>query len=72
MQTQSPFLKDHEVAERYRISRPTVWRWASADKLPKPVKLAEGATRWRLADLQSWEAIHFSPISSLIDVSEEK
>jgi len=51
MQNCSPFLRDNDVAERYRISRPTIWRWVKMGKFPKPVKIAEGATRWRLADL---------------------
>ena len=50
------YLRDREVAERYGISRQTVWRWAALGKLPKPVKFSDGATRWRLSDLVAHEA----------------
>ncbi|WP_417743780.1 helix-turn-helix transcriptional regulator [Salipiger sp.] len=50
------FLKDSEVAERYSISRPTVWRWAkSRPGFPQPIPLAEGTTRWAIADLEAFE-----------------
>jgi predicted DNA-binding transcriptional regulator AlpA len=50
------FLSDRDVAARYRVSRPTVWRWAGNGNLPPPVKLSQGATRWRLEDLLAFEA----------------
>lgn len=48
------FLTDLEVASRYSISRPTIWRWAKAGKFPKPKKL-NGSARWKLEDLEVWE-----------------
>ena len=50
------FLNDREVAERYSVSRPTVWRWVSEGHLPKPVKVGPGSTRWRIADLDAHDA----------------
>lgn len=58
MQNLTPFLRDTEIASRYSISRPTVWRWVKQGKFPKPVKLGGGSTRWRLIDLQAWEQNH--------------
>ena len=55
-----PYLKDTEVANRYRISRPTIWRWVKNGTFPKPVRLGEGSTRWRLADLEKWEQVRKS------------
>lgn len=49
------YLSDKVVAERYQTSRATVWRWARESKLPPPIKLATGTTRWNLADLIAWE-----------------
>lgn len=50
------YLTDNEAAERYHVSRPTIWRWLRTDpQFPKPLKLSPGATRWRLADLERWE-----------------
>jgi len=55
MQTQTSFLRDIEIAIRYQVSRPTVWRWVKQGKFPKPIKLCGGSTRWRLIDLEAWE-----------------
>lgn len=50
------YLSDKSVAERYDTSRNTIWRWVREAKLPKPIKLSDGTTRWKLSDLQCWEA----------------
>lgn len=50
----SQFFTDKNVAARYQVSRPTIWRWLKEGQFPKPVKLA-GSTRWRLSDLEKWE-----------------
>lgn len=44
-----------EVSMRYKVSRATIWRWAKEGRLPQPVKLAPGTTRWRAEDLQAFE-----------------
>ena len=49
------FLTDRTLAERYQVSRSTIWRWLKdTPNFPHPVKLA-GSTRWRLSDLEKWE-----------------
>jgi len=54
---QSIFLQDKHVADRYGIGRVSVWRWLKTDPtFPKPFKLSPGCVRWRLADLEVWEA----------------
>lgn len=51
------FLPVKMVAERYGVSIETVWRWSRADKgFPRPISLSPGCTRWRLSDLENWEA----------------
>jgi prophage regulatory protein len=55
MQNITSFLRDTEIAIRYSISRPTVWRWVKQGKFPKPIKLGGGSTRWSTLDLQEWE-----------------
>ncbi|CAM5225521.1 helix-turn-helix transcriptional regulator [Alishewanella longhuensis] len=50
------FLSDKLLAERFSVSRATIWRWTALKKLPQPVKLAAGTTRWRLADIEQFEA----------------
>ena len=52
------FLTDVAVAERYRVSRQTVWRWAKQmAEFPAPVNLSPGTSRWRLSDLLHFETL---------------
>lgn len=50
------YLRDTDVAQRYGVSRQTVWRWTAKGTLPEPSKLSEGVTRWRMSDLAAHEA----------------
>jgi len=50
------FLSVKQVAARYGICRTTIWRWTRDRGFPAPVRLSPGATRWRLSDVQAWEA----------------
>jgi prophage regulatory protein len=50
------YLSDKSVAERYDTSRNTIWRWVRENRFPAPIKLSNGTSRWKLSDLQSWEA----------------
>ncbi len=50
------FLRDTDLANRYGISRNTVWRWQRERMdVPRPVRLSPGCTRWKLSDLVAWE-----------------
>lgn len=49
------YLTDRQLAKRYGTSRELPWRWASQGKFPKPVKLSERTTRWKLSDIIAWE-----------------
>lgn len=55
MNSNSIYLSVLKVADRYSVSRATVWRWAKQNNLPKPVKL-NGSTRWKLSDLVAFES----------------
>ncbi|WP_151445156.1 helix-turn-helix transcriptional regulator [Halomonas lysinitropha] len=50
------FLTASQVAARENVSVPTIWRWSRDGKFPAPVRLGDNCTRWRLADLEAWEA----------------
>jgi len=55
--TDTKWLSDLEVAARYGVTAPTVWRWVKTEAgFPEPVKLSPGTTRWRLDELEAWEA----------------
>jgi prophage regulatory protein len=50
------FLSDKDVAHRYSLSRSTIWRWLKTNpNFPKPVRPSNGATRWRVADLDAFD-----------------
>ena len=50
------YLSDTQLAARYNVHRATPWRWAQMGKFPKPVSLTPGCTRWKLSDIEAWEA----------------
>lgn len=50
------YLSVKEVAHRYSVSVPTIWRWSKDDNtFPKPRIIRKGTTRWRLSDLIAFE-----------------
>lgn len=49
------YLTDKECASRYCVSRDTIWRWKRNGEFPKPIKLGEACTRWKLQSLEEWE-----------------
>lgn len=50
------YLSDIDIAKRYSIARPTVWRWhRERPSFPRVVRLTPGCARWRLSDLEAWE-----------------
>ncbi len=53
---QATYVTDAALAERFQLSRATIWRWAQSRRFPDPIKLAAGCTRWRLADVVQWES----------------
>ena len=51
------YLSDRQLGTRYNVHFLTPRRWVREDPtFPKPVKLSPGCTRWRLSDLEAWEA----------------
>lgn len=49
------YLTDIQLAERFRVSRATIWRWSAHGIFPRPIKLGPAATRWRQSDVLAWE-----------------
>lgn len=50
------YLSDTQLAQRFSVSRQTVWRWhrERAD-FPRAHSLSPGCTRWRLSEVEAWE-----------------
>ena len=51
------YASDKELAERFGVTRQTVWRWHRTDPaFPRAITLSPGCTRWRLDQVEAWEA----------------
>lgn len=50
------YLTAKQLAARLSVSLPTIWRWARETDFPKPIKLSANCTRWKLQDIEAWEA----------------
>jgi predicted DNA-binding transcriptional regulator AlpA len=49
------YLTDIDLAERYSVSRTTVWRWTSKGRFPRPIRLGGATTRWSFDDVLKHE-----------------
>lgn len=55
-QVEERFLSVQDVARRYAISAQTVWRHTKNNSaFPKPIKILNGSTRWRITDILAYE-----------------
>lgn len=51
------YITDRTLAVRYEVHRTTPWRWVQTRPgFPKPVTLTPGCTRWKLSEIEAWEA----------------
>jgi prophage regulatory protein len=51
------YVSDSQLGARYGVHRATIWRWVNTDpNFPKPVKLSPQCTRWKLSEIETWEA----------------
>lgn len=51
------YLSDRQLGARYGVHFLTPRRWVKDDPtFPRPVKLTPGCTRWRLSEVEAWEA----------------
>ena len=51
------FLSVQDVASRYAVSVATIWRHTKDNPaFPKPLKILNGSTRWRLSEILVYEA----------------
>lgn len=52
------YLSDRQIAARFGVHHLTPRRWAREDPtFPRPVKFSPGCTRWKLSDIEAWEAL---------------
>lgn len=48
------YLRINEVVEMLSVGKSTVWAWVKESKFPKPIKLSEYETVWKLSDIKEW------------------
>ena len=48
------YLRINEVVEMLSVGKSTVWEWVKESKFPKPIKLSEYVTVWKLSDIEEW------------------
>lgn len=49
-------IRDRGVAAVLSISRNSVWRWSREGRLPRPVKLGQRVSGWRVGDVRAFLA----------------
>ena len=49
------YVSASDLARRYNVDRSTIWRWVQRG-FPKPIKLSEQCTRWRLDEVERYDA----------------
>jgi prophage regulatory protein len=50
------FASVEQCANRYGVSRATIWRWVSQGNFPSPTKLSAGCTRWDMKAIELHES----------------
>jgi prophage regulatory protein len=52
----SAFIKQPQVLTLVPISASSLWRWVSIGRFPRPIKLSDHCSVWRVADVRQWMA----------------
>lgn len=55
---QAEYIPITRVADRFHTTKHAVYRWLRNDRsFPAPIRLPGGTLRWRIAELDAWEAM---------------
>lgn len=49
------FIRDIDLAQRYKVSRATIWSWVRIGVFPRPRRIGPSTTRWDIADIERYE-----------------
>jgi prophage regulatory protein len=49
------YLTLREITSIMKVATSTLYRWMDEGKFPRPVKLGENCTRWRVSDIKVWQ-----------------
>ena len=59
------YISAVQLAERYGVNRSTIWRWTRKQRLPKPEKISEQCTRWRLDEIEKLDAKRAANVNAI-------
>ena len=48
------YLRVNDVVKMLSVGKSTVLAWVRESKFPKPIKLSEYVTVWKLSDIEEW------------------
>lgn len=48
------FLRHREVTKITGLTKPTIYRFMTQGKFPRPINLGEKMAAWLLSDIQKW------------------
>ena len=54
MQTEDSFIRQKQLLPILGFSAPTLWRKVKAGTFPKPIKLGQNITAWRVREVNQW------------------
>ncbi|MAU53197.1 MAG: AlpA family transcriptional regulator [Roseovarius sp.] len=67
------YLSDEQLGERYGVNRVSIWRWhRERPDFPRVIKLTPGCARWRLSEIEAWEASKAERAASRADHEHPK
>ncbi|MEJ8311135.1 helix-turn-helix transcriptional regulator [Agrobacterium larrymoorei] len=49
------YLTLKEVTSIMKVATSTLYRWMNEGNFPRPVKLGENCSRWRVSDVKVWQ-----------------
>lgn len=49
---QSGYASAKALAREFETTESTIWRWAASGRIPAPLKLGPGTTRWEVAEVR--------------------
>ncbi|MBC2834091.1 helix-turn-helix domain-containing protein [Gemmobacter straminiformis] len=59
-----------QVAARFSVSVDTIWRWCRKGTFPKPYHPGGSAARWRIDEIEAYEADLKAGFNIELDLSE--
>lgn len=54
MESIQGFIRQRQILSLVCFSAPTLWRKINAGTFPKPVKLGQNITAWRMEEVHAW------------------